>query len=180
MKTYGEVDVQTHVFLTSALVGGKWSASRPGRFSPWEIVRGTHGIGGWMGPRTGLEGMEWRKLSPLPGLELRTLGSPTRNQSLYRLTYPVFPIIRIIYVHIKYTIMTWNDWTGWSRGKPLDLNLESAILESHPGYQLSWVGFSWFLSIPTATCRGGASIMIEPLPSKPLSIHHSSSYHLTL
>jgi hypothetical protein len=24
MKAYGEVDVQTHVFLTSALVGGKW------------------------------------------------------------------------------------------------------------------------------------------------------------
>jgi hypothetical protein len=32
MKTYGEEDVQIHVFLTSAL--GKWSASRPGRFIP--------------------------------------------------------------------------------------------------------------------------------------------------
>jgi hypothetical protein len=29
MKTYGGVDVQTHVFFTSALVGGEWSASRP-------------------------------------------------------------------------------------------------------------------------------------------------------
>jgi hypothetical protein len=28
MKTYGGVDVQIHVFLTSALVGGEWSASR--------------------------------------------------------------------------------------------------------------------------------------------------------
>jgi hypothetical protein len=34
MKTYGGVDVQTHVFLTSALVGGEWSASRPGRVTP--------------------------------------------------------------------------------------------------------------------------------------------------
>jgi hypothetical protein len=29
--------VTTHVFLISALVGGEWSASRPGRFTP-----GTH------------------------------------------------------------------------------------------------------------------------------------------
>jgi hypothetical protein len=32
MKTYGGVDLYTHVFLTPALVGGEWSASRPGRF----------------------------------------------------------------------------------------------------------------------------------------------------
>jgi hypothetical protein len=32
MKTYGGVDVQTHVFLTLALVLGEWSASRHG---PW-------------------------------------------------------------------------------------------------------------------------------------------------
>jgi hypothetical protein len=33
MKTYRAVDVQTHVFLTSALVGGEVSASFPGRFT---------------------------------------------------------------------------------------------------------------------------------------------------
>jgi hypothetical protein len=27
MKAYGGVDVQMHIFLTSALVGGEWSAS---------------------------------------------------------------------------------------------------------------------------------------------------------
>jgi hypothetical protein len=31
---YGGVDVQIHIFLTSALAGGEWSASRPGRFYP--------------------------------------------------------------------------------------------------------------------------------------------------
>jgi hypothetical protein len=36
MKVYGGVDVQIHVFLTSALVGGEWSASRFGRFTPAE------------------------------------------------------------------------------------------------------------------------------------------------
>jgi hypothetical protein len=33
-KVYGGVDVYIHIFLTSALVGGEWSASRPGRFTP--------------------------------------------------------------------------------------------------------------------------------------------------
>jgi hypothetical protein len=30
------VDIDIHVFLTSALVGREWSASRPGRFIPGE------------------------------------------------------------------------------------------------------------------------------------------------
>jgi hypothetical protein len=65
--------VLTHVFLTSALVGGEWSASRPGRFTP-----GTHWIGGWVGPRTGLDGVEMREILTLSGLELRPLGRPPR------------------------------------------------------------------------------------------------------
>jgi hypothetical protein len=36
MKAYGGVDVYIHVFLTSALVGGEWSASRLGRLTPGE------------------------------------------------------------------------------------------------------------------------------------------------
>jgi hypothetical protein len=56
MKAYGEVDVQIHIFLTSALVGGKWSAWSPGRFIP-----GTHWIGGWVDPKAGLDEMEkWK------------------------------------------------------------------------------------------------------------------------
>jgi hypothetical protein len=34
MKAYGGLDVQTHVFLISALDGGEWSVSRPSRFTP--------------------------------------------------------------------------------------------------------------------------------------------------
>jgi hypothetical protein len=34
MKTYEEVDVRVHTFCASALVTGKWSASRLGRFTP--------------------------------------------------------------------------------------------------------------------------------------------------
>jgi hypothetical protein len=70
MKAYGGLDVLIHIFLTSALVGGEWSASRPGRFTPGERAPGTHRIGGWVGPRTGLDDMEKRKFLTLPGLEL--------------------------------------------------------------------------------------------------------------
>jgi hypothetical protein len=42
MNMYGEVDVQIHVFLTSALVGDEWSASHPGRFTLGERAPGTH------------------------------------------------------------------------------------------------------------------------------------------
>jgi hypothetical protein len=58
MKAYRGVDVLTQVFLTSALVGGEWSASRPGRFTRREKAPGTHWIGGWVDPRAGLDDME--------------------------------------------------------------------------------------------------------------------------
>jgi hypothetical protein len=86
MKAYGGVEVYIHVFLTSALVGGEWSASRPCRFTPGERDPGTHWIGGWVGPKAGLDDVERRKISPLPGLELRPLGRRARSQSLYRLS----------------------------------------------------------------------------------------------
>jgi hypothetical protein len=50
------MDVYIHIFLTSALAGGEWSGSRPGRFTP-----GTHWIGSWVGPRVGLGSVEMRK-----------------------------------------------------------------------------------------------------------------------
>jgi hypothetical protein len=88
MKAYGEVYVQSHIFLTSALAGGEWSASRPSRFIPGERAPDTHWIGGWVDPRAGLDDVENGKFLTLPGLELRLLGCPASNQSLYRLSYP--------------------------------------------------------------------------------------------
>jgi hypothetical protein len=58
MKTYGGVDLEIHVFSTSALAGGEWSASRPGRYTPVERARCTHWIGGWVGPKSGRDDME--------------------------------------------------------------------------------------------------------------------------
>jgi hypothetical protein len=34
MKVYGEVDVEIHISLTSALVGGEWSVHVPAAISP--------------------------------------------------------------------------------------------------------------------------------------------------
>jgi hypothetical protein len=76
MKTYGGADVEVHVFLTSALVGGEWSTSRPGSFTLGERSPGTHWIGGWVNLRAGLDDVEKRKFLTLPGLELRPLGRP--------------------------------------------------------------------------------------------------------
>jgi hypothetical protein len=90
MKAYEGMEVESHIFLTSALVGSEWSVSRPGRFPIGEIVLGTHWIGAWMGPRAGLGDVEKRKFLNLPGLELRPLGRTGRSQSLYRLSYPGF------------------------------------------------------------------------------------------
>jgi hypothetical protein len=70
MKTYGEVDVQIHICLTSALVGDEWSASRPGCFTPGERATGNHYIRGWVDPRGGLDDLEKRKFLTLQGLEL--------------------------------------------------------------------------------------------------------------
>jgi hypothetical protein len=88
MQVYGGVDVQSRIFLTSALVGGEWSASRRDRFTPGDRAHGTNWIGGWVSPRAGLDDMEKSKFLTFLGLELRTLGRPARSQSVYRLRYP--------------------------------------------------------------------------------------------
>jgi hypothetical protein len=66
MKAYGGVVVWIHNSLTSALGGREWSASHPCLFTP-----GTHWVGGWVGPRAGLDG----KYLTLPGLELQPVAS---------------------------------------------------------------------------------------------------------
>jgi hypothetical protein len=81
MKMYREVDVQTHAFLTSALVGES-SASRPGRFTPGKSAPGL------VDPRASLDDLERIKFLTLPVLELRPLGRPDRSQSLYPLRCP--------------------------------------------------------------------------------------------
>jgi hypothetical protein len=73
--------------MTSALVGGEWLASRPGRFTPggkppYPLDRRL------VGPQShsGRHGEE-KFLDPT-GTELRPSDRPARSQSLYRLRYP--------------------------------------------------------------------------------------------
>jgi hypothetical protein len=56
--------------LTLALVGGERLVSRPCRFIPEERAPGTHWIGGWVGPRAGLDVVEKRIFLTSPRLEL--------------------------------------------------------------------------------------------------------------
>jgi hypothetical protein len=80
MKTYGGVDVQIRVFLTSALVGGQLSASRLDLLTTRERALGTHWTGGWVGPRTGLDDVEKRKILPPSRLEPLPLSRPARSR----------------------------------------------------------------------------------------------------
>jgi len=50
----GGVEVHLYSFMTSALDGGGWYSSLPGRLYPRKKT-GTHCTGGWVGPRAGLE-----------------------------------------------------------------------------------------------------------------------------
>jgi hypothetical protein len=71
--------------LTSALDGGMWSASCPGRFTPEKKASGTHWIGGWVGPRASLDTVEKRKILPLLWVNPK---HAAHSLLLYQLNYP--------------------------------------------------------------------------------------------
>jgi hypothetical protein len=64
------VGIQIQVFLTSALDGSEWLATRPGRLPSEKEALATNWIGGWVGPRAGLDAVEKRKFLTLPELRL--------------------------------------------------------------------------------------------------------------
>jgi hypothetical protein len=55
-----------HAFLTSALDGGEWLDSRPGRFIPRESAPGNHWIGSGGGSRTGPDTEVAMRKNPCP------------------------------------------------------------------------------------------------------------------
>jgi hypothetical protein len=79
-------------FLTSALDGGEWSASRPGRFTPEERAPDTHWLGHQVGPKSRSGNWGKKKLT-LQGIEPQYPGCPTRSVATI-LSYPSsLPII---------------------------------------------------------------------------------------
>jgi hypothetical protein len=122
METYGGSRYITPAFLTSALDGGEWSASRPCRFPLWERVPGIHWIEGWVSPRAGPDAVEKRKI-----LHCRESnpGRLVRSPLLYRLSYPdsfykqcrlkrewYFSLITAKFYQNIFTT-TWNSRTLW-------------------------------------------------------------------
>jgi hypothetical protein len=79
----GERRYSSYSFSTSALDGGEWSVSRPGRALPHgkgPPVRIVHEAG-----RASLDTEARGKIiSSLPGIEPQSPGSPARSQTLYR------------------------------------------------------------------------------------------------
>jgi hypothetical protein len=80
-------------------VSGQFHA--PAALPPGETAAGTLWIGGWVGPRAGLEDVEKRKFLTLPRLELQPLGRPARSQSLHRLRYLGSRAMRICATTLK-------------------------------------------------------------------------------
>jgi hypothetical protein len=76
-KVLGEWMYSSTHSLTSALDGGEWSASRPGRFTPRERDPDIHWIGGWVDPRAILDMVVQEELSEML-LKLSTI--PTNPQ----------------------------------------------------------------------------------------------------
>jgi hypothetical protein len=99
MKAYGAVNVETQVFLHRYQLEVSGQLHDQAAFPLGETARGVHRIGGWVGPRSGLDDAGNRKISPLPGFELRPLCSPAHSQSLYRLRYTGSGIL---YIPVKY------------------------------------------------------------------------------
>jgi hypothetical protein len=63
IKTYGMVEVKLYAFLSSALDGGEWSVSHPGRFNPGIRAYDTHWMWSLVEFRAGLNAVIKRKMS---------------------------------------------------------------------------------------------------------------------
>jgi hypothetical protein len=80
------MDVQIHIYLTSAVVGGEWSA--PATLLPGERDPGISWIGTWVDPRTSVENLEKRIFLDLLGLKLQCRSHSACNKLLYQLHNP--------------------------------------------------------------------------------------------
>jgi hypothetical protein len=77
-RRLGERTYSSYSFSISALDGGEWSASRPGRtLAPGKGPPVPICTGGWVGPRAGLDAKARGNIfSPLPGIEPQSPGRP--------------------------------------------------------------------------------------------------------
>jgi hypothetical protein len=76
--------------MTSVLEGGRWSAPRPGRFTPGKDPVPVVQEAGWA------PGLVWTCAKNRTPTGIRSLDYPARNQSLYRLSYPAYDYSRYV------------------------------------------------------------------------------------
>jgi hypothetical protein len=86
------IEVQLYPFLTSALEGGGWSASRPSRFTPGKDPVPIAHEAGWV------PGSLWTCAKNFAPTEIRSPDRPACSQSLYRLSYPAHCNIIILII----------------------------------------------------------------------------------
>jgi len=79
---------------------------------------GTHRIGGWVGPRVGLEG--WGKSRP-PTTGIRSPNRRARSQSLYRLSYPVSRLNRKQDIELVKNISDLNPMSVRTKWQPKNI-----------------------------------------------------------
>jgi hypothetical protein len=85
METYGGIGCIGQRFLALG-TSQRWVVNfTPLPLYPWGKNPRPHWIGGWVGPRAGLDDMEKWKFLTIPGVEFRPFGCPDCSQSLYRL-----------------------------------------------------------------------------------------------
>jgi hypothetical protein len=96
------VELQIHIFLTSALVPGEWTTSRSRRFIPLEISPRTHWIGGWVGPRNGLDDRDSNS-DPLPIQAISTALSHVKTT-----VSSVFTLFFQCLIYIRETFICWS------------------------------------------------------------------------
>jgi hypothetical protein len=96
--------------LTSALDGGEWSASQPGRFTPGKIAPGTHCRGEWVGFRAGLDAVE--KRTKLPFQESKA-GRPAHRHADLAIPTSLIEVLFGI-------LLAWSNWGKWRKSLSRD------------------------------------------------------------
>jgi hypothetical protein len=124
---------------TSFDLGTRWRlASRSFRFTHGERAPGTHWIGGWVGPRIGLDAVVKRKI-----LYCRRSnhGRPARRPSLYRVRYSVSSLIIIIIIIIIIitiiAIIFTNSQVFSRKGNLKCLKIENLVFRGRPAFYYS-------------------------------------------
>jgi hypothetical protein len=100
-------------FLTSALDGGEWSASRPNCFTPEKRAPGNHWTGNWASLRAGLNAVEKKNSLTPAGNRAQAVQAVAIPTELTQL------LLRSVRVGCRYLdYRAWNarmNWSGFGR-----------------------------------------------------------------